>query len=257
MNAAAEDAALVQRQSAGTLTWRGPALMLAARSTLAVVAQALVAIVFVLRASPTPWHDAQPWMPVYGTLIDLGCLMLLWRLTRREGIELRDLIRFDRSRLGRDVLIGLALIPVALVLILGGVYATGWLIYGSLEPPYLFGRLPLPAALYGVLVFPLVWGLTEQMTYNGYLVPRLRVLCRSTILAVAIVSMVWSFQHAVMPLTFEPKFMVFRALSPLPFSIFQALLYLRLRRLIPFAIAHALLDGASAFLGVLLPHLPA
>jgi hypothetical protein len=49
--------------------------------------------------------------------------------------------------------------------------------------------------------------------------------------------------------------MAFRALSPLPFSVFQTLLYLRLRRLIPFAIAHALLDGASAFIGVLLPHL--
>jgi membrane protease YdiL (CAAX protease family) len=67
--------------------------------------------------------------------------------------------------------------------------------------------------------------------------------------------MAWSFQHAVMPLTFDPKFMVVRALSPLPFSVFQTIVYLRVRRLIPFAIAHALMDGASAFIGVLLPHL--
>ena len=131
----------------------------------------------------------------------------------------------------------------------------GWLVYGTPESPYLFAQLPLPAALYGVVVFPFIWGLTEQMTYNGYLVPRFRVLCRSTSLAVALVSIVWSFQHAVMPLTFDPKFMAVRALSPLPYSVFQTLLYLRLRRLIPFAIAHALLDGASAFIGVLLPHL--
>ena len=57
------------------------------------------------------------------------------------------------------------------------------------------------------------------------------------------------------PLTFDPQFMAVRALSPLPFSLFQTLLYLRLRRLIPFAIAHALMDGASVFIGVLLPHL--
>jgi hypothetical protein len=31
--------------------------------------------------------------------------------------------------------------------------------------------------------------------------------------------------------------------------------YLRFRRHIPFAIAHALMDGMGAFLGVLLPHL--
>jgi hypothetical protein len=31
-------------------------------------------------------------------------------------------------------------------------------------------------------------------------------------------------------------------------------LYLQLRRLIPFAFAHALMDGASVFIGVLLPN---
>jgi CAAX prenyl protease-like protein len=250
-----EDAALVRRENAGALTWRGPLLMLVARSAFAVVAQALVAVIFALRSSPTPWHDAEPWMPVYGTLIDVGCLALLWQVTRREGLGLRDLIGFDRSRLGRDLLLGLALIPVGLALILGGIHATGWLVYGTPMPPYLFGQLPLPAALYGVFAFPFIWRLTEQMTYNGYLAPRFRVLCRSTTLSVALVSIVWSFQHAVMPLTFDPQFMAVRAVAPLPFSAFQTLLYLRLRRLIPFAIAHALMDGASVFIGVLLPHL--
>ena len=198
---------LVRRANTGALTWRGPVLMLVARSALAVVAQALVAVIFALRSSPAPWHAAEPWMPVYGTLIDVGCLTLLWRLTRREGIGVADLIGFDRSRLGRDLVLGLAIIPVGLVLILGGVYATGWLIYGTPSSPYLFGQLPLPAAVYGVFVFPFIWGLTEQMTYNGYLVPRFRVLCRSTSLTVAFVSIVWSFQHAVTPLTFDPKFM--------------------------------------------------
>lgn len=249
-----EDAALAGRKTGGALTWRGPALMLVARSGFAVVAQALVAAIFALRSSPAPWHDAEPWMPVYGTLIDVGCLTILWQLTRRESIGLGDLIGFDRSRLGRDLLLGAGLIRIGVALILGGVYATGWLVYGTITPPYLFGQLPLPAAIYAVCVFPFVWGLTEQMTYNGYLMPRLRVLLRSTSLSVALVSIVWSLQHAVMPLTFDPRFTVVRALSPLPFSVFQTLLYLRLRRLIPFAIAHALMDGASAFVGVLLPH---
>ena len=159
-----EDAALVRRENTGALTWRGPLLMLVARSAFAVVAQALMALIFAWRSSPAPWHEAEPWMPVYGTVIDVGCLTLLWQLTRREGIGLRDLIGLDRSRLGRDVLLGLALIPVGLALILGGIYATGWLVYGTGTPPYLFGHLPLPAALYGVLVFPFMWGLTEQMT---------------------------------------------------------------------------------------------
>lgn len=249
--------ALLRRLDLATLTWRGPALMLFARTACAVGAQALVAAVFALRASPTPWHDAEPWLPVYGTLIDAGCLALLWRLTRCEGIGLFDLAGFERARLARDVLLAFALIPASLVFILGGIYAAGWLVYGTLTPPYLYGPLPLPAALYGVLVWPFIWGMTEQMTYNGYLVPRFKVLCRRTSLAVAPVAFAWSLQHAFMPLTFDPKYMLFRLLSPVPFSVVQTLVYLRFRRLVPLAIAHGLMDGAGVLIGVLLPLLTA
>jgi uncharacterized protein len=240
--------ALLRRREAGTLTWRGPALMLFARAAFAVGAQAVVAAVFALRASPTPWHDAEPWLPVYGTLIDAGCLALLWRLTRREGIGLFDLVGFERSRLVRDVLLGFALIPVSLVFIFGGTYAAGWIVYGTLKPAYLLGNLPLPAALYGMLVWPFLWGLTEQMTYNGYLLPRFEVLCRSTSVAIAVVALTWSMQHAFMPLTFDAKFMAYRLLASVPNSVFQTLLFLRLRRLVPFAIAHALMDGATVLI---------
>ena len=109
----------------------------------------------------------------------------------------------------------------------------------------------MPAALYGVLVWPFIWGLTEQMTYNGYLVPRFQVLCRSTSLAIAIVAFVWSLQHAFMPLTFDARFMAFRLLSPVPESIFVTLVYLRLRRLVPLALAHALMDGTTVLLPLL------
>ena len=178
---------------------------------------------------------------------------MLWRLTRREGIRLFDLVGFERTRLVRDALLGFVLIPVSLAFILGGTYAAGWLLYGTLAQPYLFGPLPLLAAVYGVLVWPCIWGLTEQMTYNGYLVPRFQVLCRSTSVAIAVVAFAWSMQHVFMPLAFDAKFMAFRLLSPVPFSIFATLVYLRLRRLVPLAIAHALMDGASVFIGVLLP----
>ena len=168
-----------------------------------------------------------------------------------------DLVGLERTRLARDALLGLALVPACLVFILGGVHAAGWLVYGSLTPPYFSGPLPLPAALYGVLVWPFIWGLTEQMTYNGYLLPRFQILCRSTSLAIAMVAFVWSLQHVFMPLTFDARFMAFRLSSSVPESIFVTLVYLRLRRLIPLAISHALMDGATVLIGALLPLLRA
>jgi hypothetical protein len=76
-------------------------------------------------------------------------------------------------------------------------------------------------------------------------------------LAIVFVALAWSLQHSFMPLTFDAKFMSYRLLASVPNTVFQALLYLRLRRLLPFAIAHALMDGASVLIGVLLPLLTA
>jgi membrane protease YdiL (CAAX protease family) len=225
--------------------------MLFARAACGVGAQAVVAAVFALRASPTPWRDAAPWLPVYGTLIDAGCLALLWRFTRREGIGLSDLVGFERTRLVRDALLGVALIPASLVFIFGGTYAAGWIVYGTVKAPYFLGVLPLPAALFIMLVWPFIWGLTEQMTYNGYLLPRLQVLCRSTSVALAVVAFAWSLQHAFMPLTFDARFMAYRLLASVPHSVFDALVYLRLRRLVPLALAHALMDGATVLIPLL------
>jgi hypothetical protein len=51
--------------------------------------------------------------------------------------------------------------------------------------------------------------------------------------------------------------MVFRLFSPIPHTLFATLVYLRLRRVLPLAVAHALEDGAGVLIGVLLPLLRA
>lgn len=127
-------------------------------------------------------------MPVYGTLIDAGCLGCLWLLARREGIALSDLFGFDRRRWKRHVLLGLALIPLSLFIILGGNFASSWPVYGNFDAPDILTPLRLWGALYAVLVLPLVWGITEQTTYNGYILPRLQVLSGRTVFAVALVA---------------------------------------------------------------------
>lgn len=72
-------------------------------------------------------------------------------------------------------------------------------------------------------------------------------------MAIVVVAFVWSLQHAFMPLTFDTKFMAYRLLSSPPLAIFETLLYLRLRRLVPLAIAHALMDGATVLIPLAWP----
>ncbi|REF69505.1 MULTISPECIES: hypothetical protein [Paracoccus] len=47
-----------------------------------------------------------------------------------------------------------------------------------------------------------------------------------------------------MPLTFDPACMLHRFLSSIPNSVFMVIVYLRLRCLLPLAIAHWLPDAA-------------
>lgn len=166
-------------------------------------------------------------------------------------MTLGDLVGFDRRRLGRDLLLGLALIPACLLFIFGGVALSGLLVYGGMEGPQFNAPLPLPAALHAVLVWPLIWGFTEHMTYNGYLAARFEVLSGSAATAVAVVGFSWSLQHAFMPLIFDPAFMLHRLLSSMPNSIFMIFVFLRFRRLLPLAIAHWLMNGASVLLPML------
>ncbi|MGE3543328.1 MAG: CPBP family intramembrane glutamic endopeptidase [Kofleriaceae bacterium] len=244
--------AIAQRRTLGLVSWSAVVLMLVARSAFSFAAQALVAGVFALDGSPTPWLAAARWLPLYAALIDGGCLAALWWFTRREGIALFALFSVARNRWGRDVVIGLALIPVSLALIVSGIAASSQLVYGTVHPPEVLEPLPLVPAIYAVLVFPVLWGITEQMTYNGFVLPRLQVL-RGTVTAVALVTCLWSFQHALQPLRLDGELMLYRALAPIPFSAFSCLAYLRIRRLLPFVIAHALMDGGDAFVTVLWP----
>ena len=93
-----------RRIPSGQLTWTGPLLVVSARTILLIVFQALFAAVLTLRHYQHAWTAAGKWWTVYGTLVDLGCITLMWRFTRREGIGFRDLIGRLRPR---DILSGL------------------------------------------------------------------------------------------------------------------------------------------------------
>src|SRR5678816_528340 len=84
------------RVAGGRLTWAGPLGMVVVRSVLALAAQGLVTLILAWMRNPDPGRAGTAWWQVTGTLVDLGCLALLFGLTRREGIRLVDLIGLDK-----------------------------------------------------------------------------------------------------------------------------------------------------------------
>jgi len=227
-------------------------LMVFARLCFAIVAQSIVAVLF-FSSAPSPYQVAGRWWPVYGILIDLGCYLLIrWR-ARKESFRFRDLINFDSQRLGRDMLLGLVYILWFFPLAMVGILGFSVLIYGTPQPPPIYSPLPAWAAIYGLLVFPAIWGLMEQSTYQGYAAPRLETSLHDRGLAVAIVAFGWGLQHIALPITLDMHFMLFRFLSFIPLAVVMTSVYLRTRRLIPFIVAHWSVDMLGVLSGIILP----
>ncbi|HVN21793.1 MAG TPA: CPBP family glutamic-type intramembrane protease [Dongiaceae bacterium] len=238
---------LLERLRTGALGWTGPLLVLLGRSLFMIAAQAIVASLLWMQSRTWSWNAAAKWWTVYGTLVDLGCLTLMRAYIGKEGIRLRDLIGPVHLRWGRDLFLGIACLCVIFPVFAMAFPTTSRLVYGSpqpdLYPGLLSGRsLPLWGVIYSLSLFWMVWSPTEEMTYNGYALPRLEVLCKRRWLALGIVVFWWALQHSFIPFILDWKYVAYRFLAFLPGVLVFALLYLRLRRLPPLIVAHWSMD---------------
>ena len=241
--------ALQSRAAEGQIPRYGPMLMLFARSAFILLVQGIMLLVLRGLSVPNPTVEVRNWWPVYGTLVDLGCLGLLLWLTRREGIRLIDLVGIMKSKLLTDIPRGLGLFIVIFpVTIFGGGMLAMLIAYGQLNPAFpentYIRTLPLLALLYSRILWWPIWSATEEMTYNGYALPRLIAMTKSTWLSVAIVSFFFALQHSFLMLA-GFQFGLYMFITFVPLTIAMELVYLRLRRLPPLIVAHWLMDFSN------------
>jgi uncharacterized protein len=239
--------AIRERVGAGRISWTGPLLLVTARSFLLIASQALVAFFLFLRHWQSPWREAGHYWNVYGTLVDIGCLIGLRYFTRREGIRMRDLLGPIRLRHGRDVLLGLGYcILVFPFFLVGGILAHR-LLYGAatsdpgsyLVQPHF---IPMWALVYSLSLWWLIWSPTEEATYQAYVMPRLQALTGRTWLTFLIVGFFWAGQHTALSFIPDLRFIAFRFLAFLPGVLVMMIIYWRTRRLTPLIIAHWPMD---------------
>ena len=243
--------AIQQRIQSGRIGWVGPLVLTTARTGLILLVQVAVATAFLIRSDPSPWRAQAPWWSVYATLVDIGCLLLLWGKTRQEGIRLSILFGIERTRLGREFVWGLLYLAVLFpILAGGGTKLASWLVYRTtqlspamLAPGLLSDRyLPHWAVIYSLSVFWLVWSPTEEVIYQAYCAARLQLLTGRTWATVTWVGFWWAFQHSVFPLVFDWHLVVFRFLQFLPLVVVFQLIYLRTRCLPRMIVMHWPMD---------------
>ena len=233
-----------------SINWKWPLSLVFARFILAFLIQAALALILTLFGAENAWGAAGRWWIVYGTLIDLGCILLIMRFLRQEGLSILDLMGFDRDRLRADILLGVVFTVLLIVLAASGGMAAGALVYGAETPPHPMQSLPVIAALYALMVWPIFWAFAEETTYLAYALPRLKQWTGRAWLAVLIIALGWGLQHAAMPFQWDGQWAAYRFLSTLPIALVLPLIYLKLGRLLPFIIAHALADMLAVYSGL-------
>jgi membrane protease YdiL (CAAX protease family) len=244
---------------AGRIPQAAPAVMVLARFLVACQVQVLVAGLFKRRGDPDPIRAAARWYMPSGTLIDLASLAALAWLCRREGIRLTGLVGARRAVDKRQLLgdLGLLLLVFEPPAVAAAAVVTARF-YGRELPPTLTLPRDLPgwAAAYSVVVWPAIWGLTEELVYLGYALPRLEVQLNSTWRAAAIVALAWAWQHVALPFLPDWRYLTSRVLAALAVTCTMTMFYIvRGRRLLAPIVAHWLSDSATAFLATMVPRL--
>jgi hypothetical protein len=245
--------ALAARIKAGHISWAGPLLLVFARSILLIASQALVAVILYALHRDSPWREAGYWWTVYGTLVDIGCLVGLRYFTGREGIRLRDLIGPIHLRFGRDLFLGILYFAIIFPFFLVGGFAAQHLLYGSspLNPgDYIFQphAMPLWATVYSLSIWWMIWSPTEEATYQGYALPRFKALTGSTFMAFFIVALLWAAQHSALPFILDGRYLLFRFIGFLPGVLVAMTIYWKTRRLSPLIFAHWPMDIGGALM---------
>lgn len=244
-----------RRVAQGQIAWSAPLTLVVARTLLLLAMQALLAGVYVLRRNPSPWAAAAPWWSIYGTLVDIECLLLIGWFKRTEGIRFRDLIGNVRLRRGRDILTGLGYYLFIFPSFVGGTMLSSLLVYGSIAPHIPPGQLhdralPAWAVVYTLSAWWMVWSPTEEITYQAYVLPRLEALSGRSWASVVIVCFWWALQHAALPLIADWRYVLWRFGAFVPGLLVTILIYRRTRRLAPMIVAHWPMDIAAAILTV-------
>lgn len=185
-------------------------------------------------------EEASRWWPILCIVVNIITIILLIVLVKRDGKSFRDLINHipDKKKTLYESLI---VIPIMLLLGVGGLVGISWLIYGYM-PLATTQPLPVWAAIPVLVLLPLTIMLAEIPLYLGYCAPKLNKKTNSVVFSILYPLFFYALQHSFMPLIFDFKHMLSRFLMFIPLLIFMGIWYYKKRDLLPLIAGHGLLD---------------
>lgn len=242
---------LRRRIDGGRIGWGAPLGMVVIRTLLFLAWQGGAAVILAITGTPDALGASVAWWPVTIVGANLTTLAVLRQLLRREGGSYRDLVRINRRTVGRDLLALLGVTLVAgIVAGLPGTFVAAAL-WGDpmIGTNMLFRPVPVWAAVFALVAFPITIAVSELPTYFGYAMPRLALLSRRWWLAILMCAGGLAVQHCALPFLLDPRFLLWRGLMYLPFALLLAIVLAWRPRLLPYLmVVHGLLDFAAAWM---------
>ncbi len=231
-----------KKARSGVIQWPWPILMLFSRTFLFYGLGFLILLVLGFAKVDQPALEVTRWWTYQVMGANLLCFFILrWR-TSKEAMKFSDLIGLEKGSLKKDILLILTLLIPSGAIGYLGVYLAGIWLYGNTPPAFMFQSLPIWAAVFSVIFFPLSNALIETTTYFGYSFQRIAGLSHNQWLAWVLAATFLALQHIAIPLYLDLKYILWRFLSFLPFAFFAGYIYLRIRRLRPIMVLHYLAD---------------
>ena len=213
---------------------------------------ALTALVFYFSGHGDFLTKAGPWWPVYGLLANYICFVIVNKALKKENVKFFSLVGYNAGKIRKDIRLSLVFILCSVILAVAPAIAFAYLMYGrypyELVPS--FSSIPMLIVIVFLVVSPVVNSAIEEITYNGFIFPRLEAKVKNTAVTVLWVLLFFTIQHVF--ITFAPdfKYMVWRLLSFVPLLLFWIIVYSRMRRLTTLIIVHWFMD-AFALLSIL------
>jgi membrane protease YdiL (CAAX protease family) len=199
-------------------------------------------------------------------LLPVNIVSLLWvrRLAHRDGTTLREMIGFDRTRIGRDIAWGLLWIVVLWLPFMAAIMGTMFAIFGTglfagfetaLAPPEaeIPAITPLLASILGIVAFVTFAPLnapTEELVYRGYSQPPL-VARWGAAFGVTVPAIAFGLQHIFFAAT--PAGMLVYGVAFFVWGLGSGIIYLRQGRLMPLIVAHFVVNLGTSIPALLLP----
>jgi hypothetical protein len=196
---------------------------------------------------------AAGWWMVYGALVDLGTLGVIFWLLGRDHRAYRSLLGPPTTALQVALgALGVLAASVPAVVFSGELTSA---VYGQDATAPMFALVDLPpwASILSVLVVPLLAELAEPVVYLGVVLPRLEERLGRAWLAAAIVVALWAGEHAFYPLLtgggggLDLGFAAYRVASVLPYlAVWTAAYYALGRQLLPVMAARWVFNAGTA-----------